>query len=190
MWYDFFPVYVQICFTVCRTQWIHLLNVTSEFVSFFRCPDVTGFLGRARRSQDGLIISRLTGRRGTWNLFPFPEGNMSSMVRKHSKGTIELMFPEDMGGHGSPGGTWLMFPLSWPIRSEDFAPEYKESCTCRRWRAGPPFWVHPPGLTLSCDGRGRSALTLSQRTCCSGDWLVGGGQISEVKSRRGPYLLF
>ena len=28
------------------------------------------------------------------------------------------------------GGTWLLFPLSWPIRSEDFAPkEYKDPCS-------------------------------------------------------------
>ncbi len=58
-------------------------------------------------------ISCSTGRRGTWNLFPFPEGNMSLMVPKH----------RSLGGHGSPGATWLMFPLSWPIRSDDFAPK-------------------------------------------------------------------
>ena len=98
-----------------------------------------------------LVVQPAGGGYGICSLVP---RGKCSMVPEHSKVTVELMFP-DMdpcspswisywiwGEHellhwkfvseanmDLQGGTWLVFPLSWPIRSEDFAPkEYKGAC--------------------------------------------------------------
>ena len=116
------------------------------------------------------IVSCSTGRR-EWNLFPFPKGNMSSMVPEHSEGTSDSFWGEhgllhyclcqrnmdlSEGNMDLQGRTWLVFPLSWPIRSEDFAPkEYKFPCCLL--------------LRLAWEQRGpRERLTMSiQSYCCA-----------------------